>query len=58
MPSSGSPNEHAEIVPKVVKSREGWELYIVTDDVMVGILILKCRNMKEYINTLKPELTF
>jgi hypothetical protein len=30
--------EHAEMVPNVVKSREGWELYIVTDGVMVGIL--------------------
>jgi hypothetical protein len=25
--------EHAEMVPNVVKSREGWELYIVTDSV-------------------------
>jgi hypothetical protein len=31
--------EHAEMVPNVVKSREGWELYIVTDGVMVGILL-------------------
>jgi hypothetical protein len=30
--------EHAEMVPNVVKSREGWELYIVTDGVIVGIL--------------------
>jgi hypothetical protein len=29
----------AEIVPNVVKSREGWELYIVTGGVMVGILL-------------------
>jgi hypothetical protein len=27
------------MVPNVVKSREGWELYIVTDGVMVGILL-------------------
>jgi hypothetical protein len=27
--------EHAEMVPSVVKIREGWELYIVTDCVMV-----------------------
>jgi hypothetical protein len=27
------------MVPKVVKSREGWELYIVTDGVVVGILL-------------------
>jgi hypothetical protein len=26
------------MVPNVVKSREGWELYIVTDGVMVGII--------------------
>jgi hypothetical protein len=26
-------------VPNVVKSREEWELYIVTDGVMVGILL-------------------
>jgi hypothetical protein len=25
------------MVPNVVKSREGWELYIVTDGVMVRI---------------------
>jgi hypothetical protein len=25
------------MVPNVVGSREGWELYIVTDGVMVGI---------------------
>jgi hypothetical protein len=31
--------EHAEMVPNVVESREGWELYIVTDSVMVGILL-------------------
>jgi hypothetical protein len=31
--------EHAEMLPNVVKSREGWELYIVTDGVMVGILL-------------------
>jgi hypothetical protein len=30
--------EHAEMVPNVVKSREGWELYIVTDGEMVGLL--------------------
>jgi hypothetical protein len=30
--------EHAETVSNVVKSRKGWELYIVTDGVMVGIL--------------------
>jgi hypothetical protein len=28
--------EHAKTVPNVVKSREGWELYTVTDGVMVG----------------------
>jgi hypothetical protein len=39
MPSSGVRYEHAEMVPNVVKSREGWELYIVTDGVMVGILV-------------------
>jgi hypothetical protein len=27
------------MVPNVVESREGWELYIVTDGVMVGILL-------------------
>jgi hypothetical protein len=27
------------MVPNVVKSREGWELYILTDGVMVGILL-------------------
>jgi hypothetical protein len=27
------------MVPNVVKSREGWELYIVTDGVMAGILL-------------------
>jgi hypothetical protein len=26
------------MVPNVMKSREGWEMYIVTDGVMVGIL--------------------
>jgi hypothetical protein len=31
--------EHAEMMPNVVGSREGWELYIVTDGVMVGILL-------------------
>jgi hypothetical protein len=31
--------KHAAMVPNVVKSREGWELYIVTDGVMVGILL-------------------
>jgi hypothetical protein len=31
--------EHAEMVLNVVKRREGWELYIVTDGVMVGILL-------------------
>jgi hypothetical protein len=30
-------NEHAEMVPNVVKIREGWELYIVTDVLMVGL---------------------
>jgi hypothetical protein len=29
----------AEMVPIVVGSREGWELYIVTDGVMVGIIL-------------------
>jgi hypothetical protein len=29
----GVQHEHAEMVPNVVKSREGWELYIVTDGV-------------------------
>jgi hypothetical protein len=29
------------MVPNVVGSREGWELYIVTDGVMVGILLGK-----------------
>jgi hypothetical protein len=29
--------EHAEMMPNVVESREGWELYIVTDGVMVGL---------------------
>jgi hypothetical protein len=28
------------MVPNVVKSREGWELYIVTDGVMIGMFIL------------------
>jgi hypothetical protein len=51
--------EHAEMVPNVVESREGWELFIVTDGVIVGILpstqlvqiglhddgVLKYRNM-------------
>jgi hypothetical protein len=27
------------MVPNVVGNREGWELYIVTDGVMVGILL-------------------
>jgi hypothetical protein len=27
------------MVPNVVKSIEGWELYIVTDGVMIGILL-------------------
>jgi hypothetical protein len=27
------------MVPNIVKSSEGWELYIVTDGVMVGILL-------------------
>jgi hypothetical protein len=31
--------EHAEMVPNVVKSRERWELYIVTDGIMVRILL-------------------
>jgi hypothetical protein len=35
--------EHAEMVPNVVKSREGWELYIVTDGVMVGIYAMVCK---------------
>jgi hypothetical protein len=26
------------MLPNVVGSREGWELYIVTDGIMVGIL--------------------
>jgi hypothetical protein len=26
-------------MPNVVGSREGWELYILTDGVMVGILL-------------------
>jgi hypothetical protein len=30
--------EHAEMVPNVVGSREGWELYIVTDSVTVWII--------------------
>jgi hypothetical protein len=29
--------EYAEMVPNVVKRREGWELHIVTDGVRVGI---------------------
>jgi hypothetical protein len=29
--------EHSEMVPNVVESREGWELYTVTDGVMVVI---------------------
>jgi hypothetical protein len=46
------------MVPNVMKNRERWELYIVTDGVIVGVLlgegahwapspskILKCRNM-------------
>jgi hypothetical protein len=37
MPSSGVQYEHAEIVPNVVKSRDGWELYIVTDGITVDI---------------------
>jgi hypothetical protein len=31
--------EHAEMVPNVVGSREGWELYIVTCFLMVGISV-------------------
>jgi hypothetical protein len=27
------------MLPDVVGSREGWELYIVTDGIMVGILL-------------------
>jgi hypothetical protein len=27
------------MVPNVMKSRKGWELYIVTDGVIVGILL-------------------
>jgi hypothetical protein len=29
--------EHAEMVPNVMKSREGWELYIVAVSIMVWI---------------------
>jgi hypothetical protein len=32
--------EHAEMVLNVVKSREGWELYIVTDGVRVEISLM------------------
>jgi hypothetical protein len=35
----GMQYEHAEMVPIVVKSREGWELYIVTDGIMFGTLL-------------------
>jgi hypothetical protein len=39
-----------QMVTSVVKSRDGWELYIVTDGVMVGILYLDhyavCHNIQ------------
>jgi hypothetical protein len=38
MPSSGSPIGTCWDVPNVVKSRKGWELYIVRDCVKVGII--------------------
>jgi hypothetical protein len=38
--------ERAEMVPNVVKSREGWELYVVTDGVMVGILISRTEHRR------------
>jgi hypothetical protein len=31
--------EHAKIVTNVVGSREGWELCILSDDVVVGVLL-------------------
>jgi hypothetical protein len=39
MPYQGVRYEHAETVANVVKNREGWELYVVTDSVMVRILL-------------------
>jgi hypothetical protein len=48
MPSSGSPIWTSEMVPNVVKSREGWELYIVTDCVMVGILSRPLCRLSQY----------
>jgi hypothetical protein len=49
MPSSGSPIWTCWMVPNVVKSREGWELYIVTDGVMVSMLLgegAQCHNIQ------------
>jgi hypothetical protein len=42
------------MVPNVVKRSEGWEPYIVTDGVMVGILLgegSQCGKRAHHINT-------
>jgi hypothetical protein len=40
--------EHAKMVPNVVKSRDGWELYIVTDGIMFGIISRPLRRLSQY----------